>query len=92
VVVDPSNRKLLRDIELLEVALEMSMDDRRRLDGVCGIVIATTGNDSRIYVGSEVPDMLVPQVADAFGNAPLPLSPTLEPAAISAVREILEPA
>jgi len=68
------------------------MDDRRRLDGVCGIVIATTGDDSRIYVGSEVPDMLVPLVADAFDTAPLPSSLTLEPAAISAVRELLEPA
>lgn len=90
--MDPSKRKLLTGIELFEVAVERSMDERRRLDGICGIVIATTGNDSRIYIGSEVPDMLVPLVADAFDKAPVPLSLAAEPAAISAVRELLEPA
>jgi ribosomal protein S18 acetylase RimI-like enzyme len=90
--MDPSKGQLLTDIELFEVAVEMSMDDRRRLDGVCGIVIATTGNESRLYIGSEVLDALVPVLADAFDKAPMPSSLTLEPAAISAVRELLAPA
>jgi hypothetical protein len=70
-------QQLLRDIELFEVAVEMSMDERRRLDGVCGIVIATTGNESRFYIGSDVPDMLVPVLADAFDKAPMPSNLTL---------------
>jgi len=90
--MDLSKGKLLSDIELFEVAVELSMDERRRLDGACGIVIATTGNDSRIYIGSEVQDILVPLVTDAFDKVPMPSSRTSEPAAISAVRGLLEPA
>ena len=85
-------QQVLRDIELFEVAVEISMDERRRLDGVCGIVIATTGNESRLFIGSDVPDMLVPLLADVFDKAPMPSNLTLEPAAISAVRELLAPA
>ena len=81
--------QLLSDIELFDIKVETSMDDRRRLDGVCGIVIATTGTDSRLYIGSDVPDTLVPKLVDVCDKAPTPSSPSMEPAAISASRELL---
>jgi RimJ/RimL family protein N-acetyltransferase len=81
----------LTDLELLALAAEMSMDNRRRLAGTCGVTIATARNGQRLFVGSEVPDALVPALADAVDQSPLASAPDIEPPALAACRAIMEP-
>jgi RimJ/RimL family protein N-acetyltransferase len=81
----------LTDLELLELQAEMSMDDRRRLAGTCGVTIATARDGQTLVVGSEVPETLVPALVDAVGTSPPASAPDTEPPALAACREILEP-
>ncbi len=82
----------LTDLELLELQAEMALDDRRRLAGVCGVTIAAASEGQRLFVGSEVPDTLVPAVVDAVAEAPRASAPDREPPALAACRAILAPA
>jgi RimJ/RimL family protein N-acetyltransferase len=83
--------KPLTDLELFEANAEMRMDDRRRLAGVCGITIAAARDGQVLFVGSEVSDTLVPALFDAVDTSPLASAPDVEPPALVACREILEP-
>jgi hypothetical protein len=80
----------LSDLELLERKIEMSMDARRRLAGVCGATITATHDGHAIYIGSEVPDQLEPAVIDAVERSPLAPAPDQAPAALAACRRLLE--
>lgn len=81
----------LTDLELLEIAAEMAMDGRRRLAGTCGVTIATTHEGHSLFVGSEVPDTLVPALVAALDRSPLAPAPDREPPALEACRAILAP-
>lgn len=81
----------LTDLELLEIQAEMSMDDHRRLAGVCGVMIATTSDEQLLFVGSAVSDTLVPALVDSVDKSPLAPAPNIEPPALAACREILAP-
>jgi RimJ/RimL family protein N-acetyltransferase len=80
------------DLELLAVQAEMSMDDRGRLAGVRGVTIAATGDGQLLFVGSEVPEPLVPVLVDAVDRSSIAATPAVEPPALAACREILAPA
>lgn len=82
----------LTDLELLRIEAEMSMDDRCRLSGTCGVKISSTRDGQLLFVGSEVPDTFVPALIDAVDRSPLAPAPDQEPPALAACREILEPA
>jgi RimJ/RimL family protein N-acetyltransferase len=79
----------LTDLELLEIQAEMSMDDRRRLAGTCGVTIAATSDGQALFVGSEIADTLVPALVDAVDKAPLASAPDREPPGLVTCREIL---
>jgi hypothetical protein len=76
-------------LELLEIAMELWMDDRRRLRGTCGITIASTGDEQALFVGSDVPEALVPALVGAVEAPPRASAPDTEPPALAACREIL---
>ena len=80
----------LTDLELLELAAEMSMDGRRRLVGTCGVTIAATRDGHILFVGSEVPDILIPALFASFAASPRSPAPDREPPALRACRAILE--
>jgi RimJ/RimL family protein N-acetyltransferase len=82
----------LTDLELLRIEAEMSMDDRGRLSGTCSVKVSSTRDGQLLFVGSEVPDSLVPALIDAVDRSPLALAPDQEPPALAACREILEAA
>jgi len=50
----------LTDLELLTIEAEMSMDGRGRLPGNCGVQISVARDGHLLFIGSEVPDSLVP--------------------------------
>jgi RimJ/RimL family protein N-acetyltransferase len=87
----PRVRPPLTDLELLEIQEEMSMDDRGRLAGVCGVTIAVARDGQALFVGAEVPDALVPALVDAVDRSPLVSAPDIEPPGLAACREILAP-
>jgi RimJ/RimL family protein N-acetyltransferase len=87
----PQASRPLTDLELLELQTERSMDDRRRLAGVCGVTIATTSDGQILFVGSDVPDTLVPALVDAVETSPRASAPGREPPALAACRAILAP-
>ncbi|MDP8922209.1 MAG: GNAT family N-acetyltransferase [Chloroflexota bacterium] len=80
----------LSDLALLELREEMAMDDRRRLAGLCGVTIAVTLDGQSLFMGSEVPDAILPAVIDAVNDAPVAPWPDEEPAALAACRGLLE--
>jgi RimJ/RimL family protein N-acetyltransferase len=80
----------LTDLELLEVQAEMAMDGHRRLAGICGVILAAARDGQAIFVGSEVPKLLVPALTAAAAS-PLPSTPDHEPPALAACRAMLEP-
>ena len=82
----------LTDLELLELQAEMVMDAQCRLVGVCGVTIAAACQEHGVFVGSEVPDGLVPALVEAVRASSLASAPDAEPPALGACREILEPA
>lgn len=81
----------LTDLELLALQAGMSMDAHGRLAGVRSIMIATARVGQLLFVGSDVPDALVPALVDAVSTSPRAPAPHLEPPAIAACRAILEP-
>jgi RimJ/RimL family protein N-acetyltransferase len=80
------------DIDLLALAAELSMDGHRRLAGTCGITVAVTRDRQALFVGSELPDTLVPALVEAAFRAPRASAPNVEPPALAACRAILAPA
>ncbi|HEY3081773.1 MAG TPA: GNAT family N-acetyltransferase, partial [Chloroflexota bacterium] len=82
----------LTDLELLKIEAERSMDDRYRLSGTCGVKISSTRDGQLLFVGSEVPDTVVPALIDAVDRSSLAPAPDREPPALAACRAILEPA
>jgi RimJ/RimL family protein N-acetyltransferase len=81
----------LSDLELLTIEAEMSMDDRGRLPGNCGVQISVARDGQLLFIGSEVPDPLVPVLIDAFERSARAPGPDQEPPALAACRTILEP-
>lgn len=79
----------LTDFELLGLREAPAMDDRRRLSGLCGVTIAATRDGQAIFVGSEVPDALLPTLVGAVESSPLGSGPDVEPPALVACRDIL---
>jgi len=78
-------------LELLELAAELSMDDHRRLAGVCGVAIAVARDGIRLFMGSDVPEPLVPALHQAVHTAPRAPAPDREPPALAPCRAILAP-
>jgi RimJ/RimL family protein N-acetyltransferase len=84
--------RLPSDLDLFELQAEMSMDDRRRLAGLCGLTIAMAVDGQRLFLGSEVPEGLEAALVEAVSTALCAPSPDVEPPALCACRAILEPA
>jgi GNAT superfamily N-acetyltransferase len=78
-------------LELLELAAELSMDERRRLAGVCGVSLAVAPDGDRLFVGGDVPEPLVPALHQAARTAPRAPAPDREPPALALCRAILVP-
>jgi hypothetical protein len=78
------------DVELFEIRAEMSMDDRRRLRDTNGVMIAIAHDGDHLFVGSEVPDAVVPLLVDAVNGSPRAARFDDEPPAIESCRRILE--
>jgi GNAT superfamily N-acetyltransferase len=76
-------------LELLDLAAELAMDDRRRVPATCGVLLAAAPDGERLFVGSEVPDGLVPALHEAVRRAPRAPAPDREPPALTGCREIL---
>lgn len=79
------------DLELLTIQAAMSLDDRRRTAGTCGVTIAVTHDGQIVFAGSEVPDALVPALAAVLHSSPRPIAPDREPPALAVCRAIVEP-
>jgi hypothetical protein len=79
------------DLDLLAIEAQMSLDDRGRLPGTSGIQISVANDGHLLFVGSEVPDALVPALIDAFERSDRTSGPDREPPALAACRTILEP-
>lgn len=77
------------DLALLELQAEMAMDDRRRLAGICGVTIAAAHDGHTVFIGSAIPDTLVPALVDAVDASPRAAAPDREPPALGACRDIL---
>jgi RimJ/RimL family protein N-acetyltransferase len=77
------------DLDLLEVQAEMAMDGRRRLAGTCGVTIAAAHEGQRLFIGSEIPDRLVPALVEAVDRSPPTSVPDAEPPALRQCRAIL---
>jgi RimJ/RimL family protein N-acetyltransferase len=82
----------LTDLELLALAAEFFLNDRRRLAGICGVRIAATRDGQLCFVGSEVADTLVPGLVGAAEMSSRAATADQEPPAVAACRAILEPA
>jgi GNAT superfamily N-acetyltransferase len=82
----------LTDLELLTIEAEMSIDDRGRLPGNCGVQVSVARGGQLLFIGSEVSDTLVPVLIDAFERSARAPVPDQEPPALAACRTILEPA
>ena len=82
----------LTDLELFTIEAEMSLDDRDRLPGTCGVQISVARAGHLLFIGSLVPDALVPALIDAFERSARAPGPDQEPPALAACRAILEPA
>jgi RimJ/RimL family protein N-acetyltransferase len=65
------------------------MDDRRRIAGVAGVLVASAPDGDRLFVGSEVPDALVPALEEAARRAPRAPDPHQEPPALAGCRALL---
>ncbi|MHB8577868.1 MAG: hypothetical protein ACYDCQ_21355, partial [Dehalococcoidia bacterium] len=79
----------MKDLELLALQAEMSLDDRGRLEGTRGVTIAVTRDGQMLFVGSDVPDPLVPALVAAVERSPLASAPEREPPALGVCRAIL---
>jgi GNAT superfamily N-acetyltransferase len=67
------------------------MDDRRRIGATCGVLLADAPDGQRLYVGSAVPDGLVPALHGAVRQAPRAPGPDGEPPALAGCRALLAP-
>ena len=80
------------DIELLALATEQLLTDGRgRLAGQCGVRMVTSRDGQRLFIGSDVPEALVPALFDAVAGSPRVSVPEVEPPALDACRTILAP-
>jgi RimJ/RimL family protein N-acetyltransferase len=79
------------ELELLALQAEMALDDRGRLAATWGIMLAVTGTERLLFVGSDVPDALLPALTAAVTTSPSGATPDTEPPAIDACRAILTP-
>ncbi len=79
------------DLELLALKLEMNLDGGGRLAGTSGVVIAASRDGQRLFIGSEVPGALMPELVDAVDRSPAAKFPDQEPPAVGACRELLMP-
>src|SRR5918993_3683774 len=79
----PAARRTRTPLALLELAAELSMDGRRRIAGTCGVVVAATRRGARLFIGSEVPEPLVPALRAAARTAPRAPGPDHEPPALA---------
>lgn len=82
----------LTDLDLLTIEAGMSTDDGGRLPGNCGVQISVARDGQLLFIGSEVPDTLVPVLIDTFERSARTPAPDQEPPALAACRTILEPA
>jgi RimJ/RimL family protein N-acetyltransferase len=82
----------LTNLDLLMLAAELSMDDRRRLAGICGVTIAAAMDGYRLFAGSDLPDALVPALVEAVERSSPGSAPDREPPVLAACRAMLEPA
>ncbi|MGH2583977.1 MAG: GNAT family N-acetyltransferase [Dehalococcoidia bacterium] len=86
----PRSSPPLTDLDLLELQAEMSMDNRRRIAGACGVTIAVARDGQRLFIGSDVPDTLVAALVAAVDRSPLAPVPDVGPPALGACRAIVE--
>ncbi len=67
------------------------MDDHRRIVATCGVLLAAAPDGHRLFVGSAVPDGLVPALHEAVRRAPQAPDSPGEPPALTACRALLAP-
>lgn len=65
------------------------MDEHGKMAHVCGITIAAASAGQRLYIGSEVPLVVVRALTDAVEASPGAAGPHIEPPALATCREIL---
>lgn len=82
----------LTDLELLAIEAEMSLDERGQLPGTCGVQISVARDGQLLFIGSDVPDALVPALTNAFKRSGQAPGPDREPPALTVCRAILETA
>jgi hypothetical protein len=58
------------DFDLLRLHIEASLDDRRRVLGLCGIKVASAEDGQSLWVGADVPDELALGLKAVFEHAP----------------------
>jgi hypothetical protein len=76
-------------LEHLELAAGSSLDGRRRVAASCGVLLAVAPDGERVFVGSDVPDDLVPALEETVRRASRAPAPDEEPPALAACRAIL---
>jgi RimJ/RimL family protein N-acetyltransferase len=79
------------ELELLALQAEMALDDRGQLAATWGVMLAVTDAGRLLFVGSDVPDTLIPALLDAVATSPPGAAADSEPPAIDACRAILTP-
>ena len=81
---------LSTDLELLALQAEGARDPAGRLAGQYGVTIACAPGAHALWIGSEVPDAAVTELAAALAATAPALDPTAPPAALDRCRQILE--
>lgn len=80
----------LTDLELLALKIALNLDDQGRLADTYGVTLGVAGDGQRLFVGSGVPDALVPVLVEAVRST-ASISVDREPTALNACRAVLEP-
>ena len=78
------------DLDLLTRHLKPALDQHGRLRDRCGVTLVLARDGQAMFVGSEVPEPLVAELAQAMADSSVSAQPRLEPPALQACRAILK--
>jgi RimJ/RimL family protein N-acetyltransferase len=80
----------LGDLELLGIQAERSFDDRGRIAGLYGVVIARAPTQQALWIGADVPELVAAELGSVFAGAPGSRAPAEPPPALERCRRLLE--
>jgi hypothetical protein len=78
-----------RPIDLLHLQAELSLDERGRVRGSDGVMIACTGEHQALWIGTDVPDAIAHALTEVFAHVPPPGAASEPPPALSVCARLL---